>query len=114
MALLMSISRDGVMEASLLRPFEEEAGPWPTPEEETTLLGNGEGPSGASGSSPQQAKNPHLIELAEWAITPVTSTVPHCHPFLKRGKSWEGIDIHPNNTGPWVSAYLKKDSQLSE
>ena len=56
-------NRDDVMEASLLRPFEEESGPSSSLEEETTLLEKGDGPSGAPGSSPQQAKNPSLIGL---------------------------------------------------
>ena len=41
MASLMTINEDDVMEASLLRPFEEEQGTFPHQEEEPTLLGQG-------------------------------------------------------------------------
>ena len=114
MAKLMAIYGDDVMEVSLLRQVENESAPSPTPEEETTLLGEGDGPSGAPGPAPQQAKNPRFVEPAEQTTTPVTSTAPHCHPSLKRGKSWEGNDVNPNNTGQWVSIYLKGDSWLLE
>ena len=102
------------MEVSLLRPVEEESGPSPTPEEETTLLGKGDGPSGAPGPAPLQAKVPRFVEPAKWTTTPVTSTAPHHLPSLKRGKSWEVIDINPSNTSQWVKAYLKRDSWLPE
>ena len=47
-------------------------------------------------------------------MAPVTFIAPcHC-PSLKRGKSWVGIDINPNNTSLWVSTYLKRDSWLPE
>ena len=52
MAPLMTLSGDNVMEASLLRPAEEELGPSPTPEEETALLGEGDGPSEVPGPTP--------------------------------------------------------------
>ena len=69
MAPLMTIDRDDVMGSSLLRFVEEESGPSPTPEEEITLLGEGDGLSGAPGPAPQQAKNwpnglpPQLLPL---------------------------------------------------
>ena len=46
------------MEASLLRPAEEELGPSPTPEEGTTLLGEGDGLSGVAGPTPKKQKSP--------------------------------------------------------
>ena len=49
MTPLMTINGDDVMEASLLRHVEEESGPFPTLEEETTLLGEEDGLMGASG-----------------------------------------------------------------
>ena len=49
MAHLMTLNGDDVMEFSLLRPAEEELGPSPTPEEETTLVVKGDGPSGVPG-----------------------------------------------------------------
>ena len=39
MVPLMTLNGDDVMEASLVRPADEESGPSHTPEEETTLLG---------------------------------------------------------------------------
>ena len=110
----MTINGDDAMEVSLLRPVDEESGPSPTPEEEITLLGEGDGPSRAPGPAPSQAKNPRIIGLAAKTTTPVTSTAPYCHPSLKRGKSWKGISINPNNAGQWVSIYLKKNSWLPE
>ena len=95
-------------------PVEEELRPSPTPEEETALLCEGDGPSGAPGPAPLQAKNPRFIEPVKQTTAPVTSTVPHCHPSLKRGKSWGGIDIDPNNTSQWVNAYLKRNSWIPE
>ena len=62
MALLMTINRGDVMEASLLAPVEEKSGLSPTPEEEATLLGEGEGPSNAPAPAPQQVKNPRFVE----------------------------------------------------
>ena len=44
MAPWMTFNGDDVMEASLLRPFEEEPGPSPTPEKETALLGEEDDP----------------------------------------------------------------------
>ena len=112
MALLMTINRDDVMEASLLRPIEEEAGPSSTPEEKTTLLGEGNGLTGAPVPAALQAEIPRFIEPAKQTTTPVTSTVPHSHPSLKREESWEGIDVNSNNSGPWVHAYLKRNCWL--
>ena len=114
MSPLMTINGDDVMEASLLRPVKEESGPSPTPEEETTLLGKGNGLSGAQGPAPLQAEIPSFIEPAEQTTAPVTSTVPHSCPSLKTEESWEKIDINPNNSGQWVQAYLERDSQLPE
>ena len=114
MAPLMTINGDDIMEASPLRPVEEELGPSPTPEEETTLLAGRDGSSGAHSPAPQQVENLRFIGLAEQTTAPVSSTAPHCCPSLRRGKSWEGININPNNTGLWVSVYLKKDSWLPE
>ena len=114
MALLMAIDGDDVMEASLLGLVEEELGPSPTLEEEAVLLGERDMNSGAPCPAPQQVKSPRFIEPVEWTTTPVTSIAPHCCPSLKRGKSWEGIGITLNNTGLWVSTYLKKDSWLPE
>ena len=47
---------------------------------------------------------------AEQTTIPVIFITPHHHPSSKRGKSWEGINIDPNNTSLWVSVYLEKDS----
>ena len=113
-APLMTINGDNVLEASLLRPVEEESEPSPTPEEETALLTRGDELSGAPGPTPQHAKDPKLIELAKQTATPVTATEPHHHPSLRRGKSWEGINVDPSNTSQWVSIYLKKDRWLPE
>ena len=114
MALLININGDDVMEASLLRSVEEESGPSPTLEEETTLLGEGDGLSGAPGSAPLQAEISSFVEPAKQTTAPVTSIAPHSHPSSKRQKSWKGIDIDPNNYGQWVHAYLERDSQLPE
>ena len=109
----MTINGDDVMEACLLRPVEEEARP-PTVEEEATLLGKGHELLGVPGPAPQQVKIPMFIEHAEWTTAPVASTAPHSHPSSKGKKSWEGIDIDPNNNGQWVHAYLEKDNWLPE
>ena len=77
-------------------------------------LAEGDGPLGAPGTAFQPAENPSFIEPAEQTNAQVTSTAPHHCPSLKRGKVWEGINIDPNNTGQWVSTYLKKGSQLPE
>ena len=110
----MTISGDDVMEVSLLRPVEEESGPSPTPEEEASLMGEGDGSLGAPGSDHLQVEISRFIEPAKWTTTPVTSTALHCYPSLKREQSWEGIDVNPNNTSQWVCTYLKKDSQFPE
>ena len=95
----MTLNGDDVMEASLLRTAEEESGPSPTPEEETTLLGEGDGLSGAPGPASIQAEIPRFVEPAKCTNTPVSSTTPHYCPSLKREKSLEGIDVNPNNSG---------------
>ena len=59
MAPLVTINGDDVMEASMLRPVGEESGPSPTLEEETTLLGKGNGLSGIPGPAPLQAEIPN-------------------------------------------------------
>ena len=84
------------------------------PRREDHILGEGDGPSGAPDPAPQQAKNPRFVEPAKQTTIPIISTAPYCHPSLKRGKSWEGINVNPNNTSQRVSIYLKKDSQLPE
>ena len=86
----------------LLRPVKEELGPSPTPEEEATPLGEREGPSGAPGPVPLWVEICRSVEPAEQTTAPVTSTAPHHHPSLKRGKFWKGIDINSNNTGQRV------------
>ena len=83
----MTINGDDVMEASLLRPIEDQSEPSLTPEEEATLLGEGDGPSGAPSIAPLQAEISRFIEPAKWNTFPVTSTAHHCHPSLKREKS---------------------------
>ena len=95
----MTFNGDDVMEASLLRPVEKELGPSLTLEEETALLGKENGLSGAPGPAPLQADIPRFVEPAKQTTAPVTSTVPHSHPSLKREESWEGIKINPNNSG---------------
>ena len=100
------------MEASLLVPAEEESRPSPTPEEEISLLSEGDGPLGVPGPTPRYAEIPRFVEPAEWTTTPVTSTVPCSCPSWKGKKSWEGIDINPNNSGQWVQAYLERDNRL--
>ena len=87
---------------------------FPTPEEEASLLGKGDGSSGAPGHAPLQVEICRSVEPDEQTTAPVTSTAHHCHPSLKRHKFWEGIDGNTNNTGQWVSTYLKKDSWLSK
>ena len=114
MAPLMTLNGDDVMEASLLRSVKEESGHSPTPEEETTLLGEGDGFSGAPGPAPLQGDIPRFVEPAEWITTPVTFTVLHSHPSFKREGSWKGIDVNPNNSGQWVHAYLERDNWLPE
>ena len=109
----MTISGDNVMKASLLGLVEEEPRP-PTPEEEACLSWVRARTSGAPGPAPQQVKSARYTEPAEQTTTPVTFIASHHHPSLKRGKSWQGIDIDPNNSGMWVSGYLKKDSWLPE
>ena len=113
MAQLMTIHGDDVMEASLLRPVEEEAGCSPIPGEEAALLSEGDWSSGAQGPALIQVEISRSVEPAEQTTTPVTSTAPHHHPSLKE-KSWERIDINPNNTGQWASTYMKNDSWLPE
>ena len=60
MAPLMTINGDDVIKASLLSPVEEKLGPSPTPEEDTTLLGKGDGISGAPGPFPYKQKSPDM------------------------------------------------------
>ena len=61
MAPLITIDVHDVMEASLLRPVEEESGPSPTLEEEAILLDEGDGPSVAPGPAPLQAEISQFI-----------------------------------------------------
>ena len=114
MAPLMTPSGDDVMEVSLLRPDEEESGPSPTPEEEATLLGEGDGLSGVPGPTPQQVEIPRFIEPDEQTTTPVTSTAPCSHPSWKGKKSCKGIDVDPNNSGQCIQTYLERDNRLQE
>ena len=80
-----------VMEASLLGPVEEPR--TPTLEEEAALLGGGARTSGGPGPAPQQGKTVQCVGLAKQTAAPFTFITPcHC-PSLKRGKSWEGINI---------------------
>ena len=102
LAPLMTLSGDSVVEASLLRPTGEESGPFPTPEEETILLGKEDEPLGVPDPIPRQVEIPRFVEPAEWTTTPVTSTVPCNCPSWKGKKSWEGIDIDPNNSSQGV------------
>ena len=97
------------MEASLLGPVEKKPGPFPTLQGEATLLGEEDRTSGASGSAPKQVKSPRFTAPAEQTTALITSITSHCHRSLKRQKSWEVIDIDPNNTGLWISAHIKKD-----
>ena len=76
----MTINGDNVMEASLLRPVEEESGSSPTPEEETILFGEGDGPSGVPGPAPLQVEISWFIEPAKQTTAPITPTAPHHHP----------------------------------
>ena len=114
MAPLMTLSGDDIVEASLLRPTGEELRPSPTPEEETALLGEEDGPSGVPGPTPRHSEIPRLVEPAEQTTPPVTSTVFHSHPSWKGKKLWEGIDIDLNKPGKWIQAYLERDSRLPE
>ena len=41
----MSLKGNDIVEATLLRPMNEEQGPSPTPEDEATLLGDKEEPT---------------------------------------------------------------------
>ena len=95
----MIINRDDDLETSLLVPVEEKSGLSPNLEEKSTLLGGVEGPSRAQGPAPQEVKNPQFVEPDELTTTSVASTTPCHHPSLKKRKSWDGIDIGPNNTG---------------
>ena len=61
MSPLMTLNGDDVVEASLLRPIEEESGPFPTPEEGTTLLGEEDGPFGVSDPTPRHMEIPRFI-----------------------------------------------------
>ena len=63
---------------------------------------------------PIQAEIYRFGEPVKWSTTPVTSTAPHHHLFLKRDNFWEGIDVDLNKIGQWASTYLKKDSWLPE
>ena len=102
MVPLMTLNGDDVVEAFLLRPTEEELRPSPTPEEETALLGKGDGPSGVPGPTPRHAEIPRFVEPAEQTTASVSSAVPHSCPSWKGKKSWEGIDVNPNNHSQWV------------
>ena len=83
MAPLMTLNGEDIMEASLLRPAEEESGPFPTPEEGATLLGEGDGASGVPGPNPRHVEIPRFIEPSEWTTSPNTSAASHSHPSQK-------------------------------
>ena len=114
MVPLMTLNGDDVMEASLLRPADEELGPSPTPKEETSLMGEGDGPLGVAGPTPRYMEIPRFVEPAEWTTTPITTNVPHSCPSWKGKKSWEGSDVDSNNPSQWIQAYLERGSRLPE
>ena len=72
MAPLMALSRDEIVEISLLKPTGEEHRTSPTPEEEATLLGEVELPQ-----APKQLEVHEPEHPAEQIAVPVAS--PHSH-----------------------------------
>ena len=112
---LMTLNGDNVKEAkeaSLLRPAEQKLGSSPIPEEETTLLGEGDGLSWVLGPAPGHVEIPRFVEPAEQTIISIASTVPCSCPSCEEKKLWEGIDVDPNNPRHWVWAYLERDNRL--
>ena len=61
------------------------------------------------GPTPRHVEILRFIEPAEH-----TSAAPHSYPSCKGKKSWDGIDVNPNNPCWWVQAYLERDSRLLE
>ena len=62
---LMTLSGDDIVEASLLKPTGEEHGTLPTPEEETTLLGEEIKLPQLPGSPPERLEIPRFVEPAK-------------------------------------------------
>ena len=83
MALLMTINRDDVMEASLLRPLEEESGPSTTLEEETAFLGEKDGLSGSPRPCSPTSRNPQVCRTYQ---ADYHSSHSHCTPL---SLAWE-------------------------
>ena len=102
MTPLMTLKRDFIVEASVLRSTREEPGLFPTPEDEVTLLGKEDEQSEVLGPTPRHFKVLRFVEPAEQTTAPVTSAAPclvsepHSFPSQK-GKLWVGIDMNPNN-----------------
>ena len=67
----MTLNGDDVMEASLLRPVEEESGPSPTLEEDITLLGEEMGSQKSQTLLPDKQRSPGLWNL--WNGLPLPS-----------------------------------------
>ena len=65
MAPLITLSEDDIMEASLLKPTEEECGTSPTLEEEAILLGEEVKPPEVPGSLPECPEIPRFVEPAK-------------------------------------------------
>ena len=97
----MTLSGDHILDASLLKPTEEEHGTSPTSEEEAILLGEGIKLPQVSDSLPKWPEIPKFVEPAEWITTP--SAVLHpLHPNLaipllgrpgNPGRGWKPILI---------------------
>ena len=94
--------------------------PFPTPEEEATLLCKEDEPSEVPGPTPRHLEIPRFVEPAEQTTTAATSAAPYlasesCScPSWKGKKLWEWIGTDPNNSSQWVQAYLERDNRLPE
>ena len=76
MAPLMTLSRDDIVEVSLLTPIGEEHETSPTPVRETALLGKEIKLPQCPGSPPEWLEIPRFVEPAKQSTTPSASSPP--------------------------------------
>ena len=104
----MTLSRDNIVKASLLKPTKEECGTSPTPEEEAILFGIETEPPQTPG-----------VKSAKWITAPRSPSWspapwPNCYPSPRPRESVKRIDADPNQPGWWVCLYLQRHDRVPE
>ena len=114
----MSLSGDGIIEASLLEPMGEECKTSPILEEEAIFLGEEpellEAPEAAA-FLPECLEIPGPTEPTKQINDPTTPALPsttpqpYSHPSQKAKKPWRETEAKPNHTGKWVHSYVQRN-----